>query len=524
MILTYLTLAFALVATVLPLMKLEYPALSGVVCASGANERWSVKILVPILTVAALAVLMLGLLPAAEQPDWGVTLDLHAVAIISLGAAASVIVAAAIHRFTSVPYALAGALFGYQFMTEGGVDVSLVGGIALSWVAAPVLCGLLSALIARMLLRYATRPGRNLVIIDQRLLAGCILGTLLLTVTAAWNLGQFVGFFPGALLGEGVVPFAITLVAVGLLFLMRTRISEGDTDFGSVTTLAILLSMAVCFGLFSWNGIREIGLVPTTLSASSLLVAGLVGVSVAMQNPMISGEDVLKSAAASFVAPVLGFLLAYCLSMVFSTLILLGLVSMTAALYLYVRKQRSDSRRREMIRDREEQIYSTQKSLSALEVRVETHEKELLNKLDNKRKELVDFAVGVSEQKAFMEKVYEDLVKVRALPDGHNKEKALDEVLSHIRERMYFTREMNDFYARTEVLHRDFNMRLKEAFPDLTENERKLANLLRQGFSSKYIASLMNITPKSVEISRYRLRTKLGLKRSDNLVQYIKSL
>ena len=67
-------------------------------------------------------------------------------------------------------------------------------------------------------------------------------------------------------------------------------------------------------------------------------------------------------------------------------------------------------------------------------------------------------------------------------------------------------------------------MRLKEAFPNLTESERKLANLLRQGFSSKYIATLMNITPKSVEISRYRLRTKLGLRRSDNLVQFIKSI
>ena len=89
---------------------------------------------------------------------------------------------------------------------------------------------------------------------------------------------------------------------------------------------------------------------------------------------------------------------------------------------------------------------------------------------------------------------------------------------------MYFTREMNDFYARTEILHRDFNTRLKEAYPSLTESERKLANLLRQGFSSKYIASLMNITPKSVEISRYRLRTKLGLKRSDNLVKYIKTI
>lgn len=524
MILTILTLTFALVATVLPLMKLEYPALSGVVCASGANERWSVKILVPILAVAALAVLMLGLLPGEALTDWGITLDLHAVAIISLGTAASVIVAAAIHRFTSVPYALAGALFGYQFMTEGSVDVSLAGGIILSWVAAPVLCGLLSALIARMLLRYATRPGRNLVIIDQRLLAGCILGTLLLTVTAAWNLGQLVGFFPRQLLGEGPTPFAITVAAVGILFLMRTRVSESDTDFGSVSTLAVLLSMAVCFGVFSWNGIRSIGLIPTALSANSLLVAGLVGVSIAMQNPMISGEDVLKSASASFVAPVLGFLLTYCLSMVFSTLVLLGLVAMAAALCLYVRKQRSDNRRREMIRDREEQIYSTQKSLSALEVRVETNEKELLNKLELKRKELVDFAVGVSEQKAFMEQVYEDLIHARALPEGHDREKALDEVLSHIRERMYFTREISDFYARTEVLHRDFNTRLKEAFPDLTESERKLANLLRQGFSSKYIASLMNITPKSVEISRYRLRTKLGLKRSDNLVQYIKSI
>ena len=70
----------------------------------------------------------------------------------------------------------------------------------------------------------------------------------------------------------------------------------------------------------------------------------------------------------------------------------------------------------------------------------------------------------------------------------------------------------------------NINMRLKEAFPNLTESERKLAILLRQGFSSKYIATLMNITPKSVEISRYRLRTKLGLRRSDNLVQFIKSI
>ena len=526
MYLTYLTLAFALAATLIPLLRLEYPALAGTVCASGAHERWSVKILAPLLAVGALAALFLADLPIGRPMDWACTpLDQHAVVMIALGAAAAVTIASVFHKATSVPYAIVGALFGHQFLNEGSVDASLAGGIAGSWVAAPVVCCLVSALLARVLLHFATRPGRHLILVDRNLLHGCIVASLLLTVTASWNLGQLAGFFPVCLLGEGSVSFLFTLGAVLVPFLFRARPSaESDTDFGSLSALSVMLSMALCFGLFSWDGIRAIGLVPTPLSACSLVVAGITGVSVAQQKALIGGEDVLKSIASTFIAPILGFLLSYCLSMVFSTLVLLGLIATVAAAYLYARGQRNEARRQEMLRTREELVYSTQHSLSALEVRVETNEKELLNKLDIKRKELVDFAVGVSDQKAFMEKVYEQLSRAREMPEGPAREKALDEVLGGLRERMYFTREMNDFYARTEVLHRDFNMRLKEAYPDLTESERKLANLLRQGFSSKYIASLMNITPKSVEISRYRLRTKLGLKRSDNLVQYIKSI
>ena len=203
---------------------------------------------------------------------------------------------------------------------------------------------------------------------------------------------------------------------------------------------------------------------------------------------------------------------------------LLGITVVCTGQYFFTNASKQEAQRNNIIRSREEQINSTQKSLSAIEVKAETTEKDLSNKLEIKRKELVDFAVGVSEQKAFMDDVYHQLTDARALPDGPQRDEALDDILSKIRERMYFTHEMNDFYARTEVLHRDFNMHLKETYPNLTESERKLANLLRQGFSSKYIASLMNITPKSVEISRYRLRIKLGLSRSDNLVQFIKSI
>ena len=83
---------------------------------------------------------------------------------------------------------------------------------------------------------------------------------------------------------------------------------------------------------------------------------------------------------------------------------------------------------------------------------------------------------------------------------------------------------MSGFYTQVEELHKNFITKLQERFPDITEQEKRLATLLRLGFSTKDIAGLMNISPKSVEIGRYRLRKKLELTREDNLIQYIKSL
>ena len=49
----------------------------------------------------------------------------------------------------------------------------------------------------------------------------------------------------------------------------------------------------------------------------------------------------------------------------------------------------------------------------------------------------------------------------------------------------------------------------------------RLCAYLRLNLSSKEIAPLFNISAKSVEIKRYRLRKRMGLGRVDNLVDYI---
>jgi DNA-binding CsgD family transcriptional regulator len=58
----------------------------------------------------------------------------------------------------------------------------------------------------------------------------------------------------------------------------------------------------------------------------------------------------------------------------------------------------------------------------------------------------------------------------------------------------------------------------------LTNREVRVAELIKEGKSSKEIAELLNVTESSVNINRYRLRKKLALKKQDNLKVYLTSL
>lgn len=69
-----------------------------------------------------------------------------------------------------------------------------------------------------------------------------------------------------------------------------------------------------------------------------------------------------------------------------------------------------------------------------------------------------------------------------------------------------------------------FLKKLKKIHPNLSPNDIKLCAYLRLNLSSKEIAPLLNISVRSVEIKRYRLRKKLGLIPEDNLVNYILEL
>lgn len=67
---------------------------------------------------------------------------------------------------------------------------------------------------------------------------------------------------------------------------------------------------------------------------------------------------------------------------------------------------------------------------------------------------------------------------------------------------------------------KDFFKKVKEIHPELTANDLRLCVYLRLNLSSKEIAPLLNISPRSVEIKRYRLRKKIHLSKEVNLNNY----
>jgi len=55
----------------------------------------------------------------------------------------------------------------------------------------------------------------------------------------------------------------------------------------------------------------------------------------------------------------------------------------------------------------------------------------------------------------------------------------------------------------------------------LTPKDLKMCAYLRINLSTKEIAPLLNISVRGVEISRYRLRKKLGIDKDTNLIEFM---
>jgi DNA-binding NarL/FixJ family response regulator len=155
---------------------------------------------------------------------------------------------------------------------------------------------------------------------------------------------------------------------------------------------------------------------------------------------------------------------------------------------------------------------------------IQTENSVLNQKLENRRREYTNIALNITNQKEFLQMLSGIIDDIRNADEKEFIDKKLKELSTLLRQKMSFSDETEEFYSKIEKTDRDFRQKLASRFPDLTEQEKKLAILLRLSLSSKEISSLLGISSKSVEIARYRLRKRLNLKQGENLILFIQNL
>ncbi|MEO0734339.1 MAG: transcriptional regulator, partial [Bacteroidota bacterium] len=138
--------------------------------------------------------------------------------------------------------------------------------------------------------------------------------------------------------------------------------------------------------------------------------------------------------------------------------------------------------------------------------------------VDLKNKELAASTLKLIAKDEFITDIQERLARFQAEP---NAGREINTILRNIRSNTDNGENWQAFEARFVAVNQNFYQTLKERYPKLTQGDLKLCALIKLNFSSKDIARLMGISVESVHTTRYRLRKKLGLKRKDNLGEFI---
>lgn len=139
---------------------------------------------------------------------------------------------------------------------------------------------------------------------------------------------------------------------------------------------------------------------------------------------------------------------------------------------------------------------------------------QLRQDIDTKNRELGMSTMSLIKKNEFLNTIKKELQAVDNVRNLKSVIKIIDRNLN----------DKDDWHLFEEAFNnadKDFLKKIKSMHPELTPNDLRLCAYLRLNLSSKEIAPLLNISNRSVEVKRYRLRKKLNLDHEANLSDYI---
>ena len=179
---------------------------------------------------------------------------------------------------------------------------------------------------------------------------------------------------------------------------------------------------------------------------------------------------------------------------------------------LHITSKRYYKRQRERLLDKAQKELEL-KELESSQAIIKINNEKLRNDIENKNRELAISTMNIIKKNEFLSSIKTELIK-SDVSKNSSVVKIIDKNLNNTDDWKMFQEAFNN-------ADKNFLKKMKSMHSDLTPNDLRLCAYLRLNLSSKEIAPLLNISPRSVEVKRYRLRKKMSLPHDANLTNYI---
>lgn len=139
---------------------------------------------------------------------------------------------------------------------------------------------------------------------------------------------------------------------------------------------------------------------------------------------------------------------------------------------------------------------------------------------EQKQAQLSNYVRVLAQKNHLIDELSEELKSLNLQNESKNSDK-IEKISILIESRLLSDEDWREFKRIFDQVHTGFFVRLKENFPDLTPAEIRLFALIKLNLSTKEVAEILAVSPKSVNVARYRLRKSLGLEKGTDVTDFI---
>ncbi len=196
------------------------------------------------------------------------------------------------------------------------------------------------------------------------------------------------------------------------------------------------------------------------------------------------------------------------------------------AILISMQRKRHLNEKQELLQQHKSEVEAKESDLAEGQAEIDKLRREKLEaEVEYKNRELASATLHLVQKNELIYKVQSKLNKLlheESLDDTFVEQ--VQQTLSMIKTDADSEEHWVQFAQYFDQVHSDFLKKLRAQFPNLTQNDLKLCAYLRLNLSTKEIATLINISIRGVEGSRYRLRKKLALATEQKLSDFLQQI